>query len=399
MRGCFASRVVDKAMARQTGAMSQQRIPAAFIRGGTSKGVFFHRRDLPDDRDAWDRIFLDVIGAPDPHRRQLNGMGGGISSLNKVMVVAPSNRDDADVDYTFAQIAADQPIVDYSSNCGNLSSAIGPFAIDEGLIAVDDGDTLVRLYNTNTRKIVHALIPVADGKTETNGAFELQGVAGTGAKLQLDYLDPGGAGTGRLLPTGQVAEELEVAGDGTYAVSLVDAATPMVFVGAAALGMTATEDPAALDADKKLKDRLEGLRRAGAVRMGLVNRPEDTSLASPRLAILAAPTAFTSLAGETVGADIQDITVRVISAGDTHRASPLTSAMCLGAACQIKGTLPHQLARANKGDVRIGNPSGVLTVGADVVHDNTGWRAISTRSYRTQRRLMEGMVLIPEAAG
>ncbi len=373
-------------------------IPAAFIRGGTSKGVFFHARDLPEDRDEWDAIFLDVIGAPDPNRRQLNGMGGGISSLNKVMVVAPSTRDDADVDYTFAQIAADQPIVDYSSNCGNLSSAIGPFAIDEGLITVPDGQPLVRLYNTNTSKIVHARVPVTGGKTEIAGSFELQGVAGSGAKLQLDYLDPGGAGTGKLLPTGQTIDRIEVDGDGTYEVSLVDAATPMVFVDASSIAMTATEDPAALDANRALKDRLEGLRRAGAVRMGLANRPEDTGLASPRLAILAGPADFPSLAGETVGAEDQDITVRVISAGDTHRASPLTSAMCLGAACQIEGTVPHALARANDGDVRIGNPSGVLTVGAEVIREHGAWRAIATRSYRTQRRLMEGTVLIPARA-
>ena len=160
--------------------MSQTRIPAAFIRGGTSKGVFFNERDLPDDREVWDSLFLEVIGAPDPNRRQLNGMGGGISSLNKVMIVRPSVRDDADVDYTFAQIAADQPIVDYSANCGNLSSAIGPFAIDEGLIEVDDGEPLVRLFNTNTSKIIHAQVPVANGQTVIAGDFELQGVAGTG---------------------------------------------------------------------------------------------------------------------------------------------------------------------------------------------------------------------------
>ncbi len=374
--------------------MRQIRIPAAFIRGGTSKGVFFNECDLPKDRMAWDAIFLNVIGAPDPNRRQLNGMGGGISSLNKVMIVRPSNRNDADVDYTFAQIAADQPIVDYSANCGNLSSAIGPFAIDEGLINVDDGEPLVRLYNTNTSKIVHARVPVDCGQTVIAGDFELQGVAGTGAKLKLDYLDPGGAGTGKLLPTGRVAETLDVEGLGKVLVSLVDAATPMVFVAANALGMTATESPVVLDADHRTKARLENIRCAGAVRMGMANRPEDTGLASPRIAICAAPTTFTNLSGETVDAAAQDITVRVISSGDTHRASPLTSAMCLGAACQITGTLPHQLVTTNESEVRVGNPSGVLTVGAQVVHESDTWHVVSTRSFRTQRRLMEGSVLI-----
>ena len=375
--------------------MNQIRIPAAFIRGGTSKGVFFKESDLPEDIGARDAIFLDVIGAPDPNRRQLNGMGGGISSLNKVMIVRPSKRDDADVDYTFAQIAADQPIVDYSANCGNLSSAIGPFAIDEGLIDVDDGEPLVRLFNTNTSKIIHARVPVANGQTVIAGDFVLQGVSGTGAKLKLDYLDPGGAGTGKLLPTGQVIETLDVEGLGEVTVSLVDAATPMVFVAADTLSMTATESPVELDTDQNAKAHLENIRCAGAVRMGMANRLEDTGLASPRIAICAPPTPFTSLSNETVTALAQDITVRVVSSGDAHRATPLTSAMCLSAACQIAGTLPNQMTTANSSEVRVGNPSGVLIVAAHVVREGDTWRALSTSSFRTQRRLMDGNVLIP----
>ena len=375
--------------------MNQIRIPAAFIRGGTSKGVFFKESDLPEDIRAWDAIFLAVIGAPDPNRRQLNGMGGGISSLNKVMIVRPSKRDDADVDYTFAQIAADQPIVDYSANCGNLSSAIGPFAIDEGLIDVDDGEPLVRLFNMNTSKIIHARVPVANGQTVTAGDFVLQGVSGSGAKLKLDYLDPGGAGTGNLLPTGQVVETLDVEGLGEVTVSLVDAATPMVFVAADTLSMTATESPVELDTDQKAKAHLENIRCAGAVRMGMANRLEDTGLASPRIAICAPPTPFTSLSNETVTALAQDITVRIVSSGDTHRATPLTSAMCLSAACQIAGTLPNQMTTANSSEVRVGNPSGVLIVEAHVAREGDTWRALSTSSFRTQRRLMDGNVLIP----
>ena len=375
--------------------MNQIRIPAAFIRGGTSKGVFFKESDLPDDIGAWDAIFLDVIGAPDPNRRQLNGMGGGISSLNKVMIVRPSKRDDADVDYTFAQIAADQPIVDYSANCGNLSSAIGPFAIDEGLIDVDDGEPLVRLFNTNTSKIIHARVPVANGQTVTAGDFVLQGVSGSGAKLKLDYLDPGGAGTGNLLPTGQVVETLDVEGLGEVTVSLVDAATPMVFVAADTLSMTATESPVELDADQNAKAHLESIRCAGAVRMGMANRLEDTGLASPRIAICAPPTPFTSLSNETVTALAQDITVRVVSSGDAHRATPLTSAMCLSAACQIAGTLPNQMTTSISSEVRVGTPSGVLIVAARVVREGDTWHVLSTSSFRTQRRLMDGNVLIP----
>ena len=375
--------------------MVQKRIPAAFIRGGTSKGVFFRADDLPGDADARDQLFLDVIGAPDPYGRQLNGMGGGISSLNKVMIVRASARVDADVEYTFGQVAVGAPLVDYSSNCGNLSSAIGPFAIDEGLIEVDDGEPLVRLYNTKTDKIIHTRVPVAGGQTVIDGDFGIQGVAGTGARLQLDYLDPGGAGTGRLLPTDRTTDEIEVDGEGPFTVSLVDAATPMVYVAAAAVGMDATERPDAIDADAGLKRRLEAIRRAGAVAMGLANRAEDVPFASPRITVLAPPTEFTALNDATIAAADQDITVRGISSGDAHRASPLTSAMCLAAAAKIDGTLAHNLARESGGDLRIGNPSGVLEVGAEVIRDDGQWHALWTRSYRTQRRLMEGAVLVP----
>ena len=310
------------------------------------------------------------------------------------MIVRPSARVDADVDYTFAQIAADQPMVDYSANCGNLSSAIGPFAIDEGLIDVEDGKPLVRLFNTNTSKIIHARVPVTNGQTVIAGDFELQGVAGTGARLKLDYLDPGGAGTGKLLPTGQVTETLDVEGLGQVSVSLVDASTPMVFLNATAVGMTATESPVALDADQDAKARLENIRRAGAVRMGMANCPEGTGLASPRIAICAPSASYTNLRGETVTQVAQDITVRVISSGDAHRALPLTSAMCLAAACQITGTIPHQLTKSNYGELKVGNPSGVITVGAKVLHEGDNWHVVSTSSFRTQRRLMDGSVLI-----
>ncbi len=376
--------------------MTKNRIPAAFIRGGTSKGVFFHERDLPNDREKWNPLFLDVIGAPDPNRRQLNGMGGGLSSLNKVIVVRLSQRNDADVDYTFAQIASDKPIVDYTTNCGNLSSAIGPFAIDEGLMPVEDGERLVRLFNTNTDKFINAYVPVHDGKTVEAGDYQLPGVAGTGAQLRLDYLDPGGAGTGSLLPTGNAMDTLNVEEFGNIKVSLVDVSTPMVFVAAKDIALTATEVPTDLDSNERAKTQLERLRRAGAVRMGMAKTLSDTVMASPRIAICNFPTSFTSLSGDAISAASQDITIRVISSGDTHRASPLTTAMCLGAACKIKGTIPHKLANNENMETRIGNPSGVLTVGAEVVNKNGKWRVIKTYSFRTQRRLMEGFVMIPD---
>jgi 2-methylaconitate cis-trans-isomerase PrpF len=376
---------------------NQIEIPAAFYRGGTSKGVFFHERDLPPERAARDEIFLSVIGAPDPYKRQLNGMGGGISSLSKVVSIGPATRDDADVDYTFAQVAIDRPAVDYATNCGNLSSAVGPFAIDEGLFRPDiaDGTTTVRLHNTNTGVVIHAAIPVAGGMAAVAGDFEIQGVFGTGARIQLDYLKPGGATTGNLLPAGEPTTLLDVPGEGTLEVSLVDAATGMVFVAAEALGLTATEHPEQIDADPEMMARLDRIRRAAGVRMGLANRPEDVPLTNPRIGLLARATDFKAIDGRTIDANIQDITVRVVSMTNVHRVSPLTSALCLAAASRIEGTLAHSLARGGNGDLRIGTPSGVLPVGAEVVRENGGWHARYTRSYRTARRLMQGSVLIP----
>ncbi|MCI0582491.1 MAG: PrpF family protein, partial [Chloroflexi bacterium] len=207
----------------------QRRVRAVFVRGGTSRALVFHRRDLPADRAAWDGIFLAALGSPDPGGRQLDGLGGGISSLSKVAVVAPPSRPDADVDYTFGQVEVTRAAVDYRGNCGNISSAIGPFAIAEGLVPAREPATVVRIHNTNTRKLIHARIPVEAGQAAVRGDFVLDGVPGSGARIALDFLDPGGAVTGRLLPTGHAQETLEVAGLGTIAASLVDATNPIVF--------------------------------------------------------------------------------------------------------------------------------------------------------------------------
>ncbi|MCI0345713.1 MAG: PrpF family protein, partial [Chloroflexi bacterium] len=219
----------------------QRRIRSVFVRGGTSRALVFHQRDLPSDRAAWDAIFLAALGSPDPGGRQLDGLGGGISSLSKVAVVGPSSRPDADVDYTFGQVEVTRAAVDYRGNCGNISSAIGPFAIDEALVPAREPLTVVRIHNTNTRKLIHARIPVEAGQAAVRGDFRLDGVPGSGARIALDFLDPGGAGTGRLLPTGHPQDALEVPGLGTIAASLVDATNPMVFVRAKDLGLDGTE--------------------------------------------------------------------------------------------------------------------------------------------------------------
>lgn len=374
--------------------MSQQSIPAVFMRGGSSKGVFFHARDLPRDRAEVDRLLLAVIGSPDPNGRQLNGMGGGISSLSKGVIIGPPTRADCDVDYTFAQVAVDKPVVDWAANCGNLSSAVGPFAIDEGLVRARDGEALVRIHQVNTRKVIHARFPVADGRAVVAGDFAIAGVAGTGARIRLDFLAPGGSATKDLLPTGKAIETLAVAGMGAVTVSMVDAANAAVFVAAYDLGLAGTEHPDAIEANAETMARLDAIRRAAGVAMGFAASPDQVGLSLPKVAMLAPPAPFTALDGTRVAADAHDITVRMISMERAHRAVPMTGAMCLGVAARIQGSLAHELARKSTSEeVRVANPSGVVSVGAEVRKD-ARWEAVSAVVFRTARRLMQGHVLV-----
>jgi 2-methylaconitate cis-trans-isomerase PrpF len=373
-------------------------LPAVFMRGGTSRAVMFHQRDLPD-RATWDPIFLAAMGSPDPNGRQLNGMGGGISSLSKVCVLAPSDRADADVDYTFAQIQIREAAVDYRGNCGNMSSAVGPFAVDEGLVRPNGNTAVVRIFNTNTGKIIRSTFSLFDGRAATDGDLAIPGVAGTGAPVRLDFLSPGGSVTGRLLPTGNVRDWLEVPGVGSVEVSLVDAAKPCVLVRARDIGLTGTELPESLDASTAVLARLETIRRAGAIAMGLANTEEEASQSRgmPAVGFIAPPMDAPTLSGETIPAQDVDLTARFISNGQPHRALPVTSSLCTAVAAAITGTLAHEALRAEPGgSVRIGMPSGILTVGADVTRDSAGaWIAHSGAFYRTARRLFDGRIYVP----
>jgi len=379
----------------------QRRVQAVFVRGGTSRALVFHRRDLPADRAAWDGIFLAALGSPDPNGRQLDGLGGGISSLSKVAVVGPPTRPDADVDYTFGQVEVTRAAVDYRGNCGNISSAIGPFAIDEGLVPARAPVTIVRIHNTNTGKLIHSHVPVEAGHVAAQGNFVLDGVPGTGARIALDFVDPGGAVTGRLLPTGHAQDGLEVPGLGTVTASLVDATNPMVFVRAKDLGLDGTERPDDLDGQPGLPARLEAIRAAGAVRMGLARTPEEASHSStavPKIALLAAPAAYRTLAGVPIEPHAVDLVARMVSMGKAHRAFALTGAMCLAVAARIPGTVAQEAASlaGSSGDVRIGHASGVLPVAAAVERGAGGTPVAQTVTvYRTARRLMEGFVLVP----
>ena len=378
--------------------MDQAFIPAIFMRGGSSKGVFFHARDLPAERAARDAIFLSVLGSPDPYGRQLDGMGGGISSLSKAVIIGPPTHPDADVDYLFAQVAVDKPVVDWSSNCGNLSSAVGPFAVDEGLVRVADGEALVRIHQVNTKRIIHARFLVRGGKAATAGDFTMAGVSGSGARIRLDFLAPGGGATGRLLPTGNAQDTLHHDGR-AYAVSLIDAANACVFLDARDLGMTGTESPDAIEADPARMALFDALRRKAGMMMGLAATPEAVGLALPKIAVVAPPAAYHALDGAAFTADTHDIAVRMISMERAHRAVPLTGAMCLGVASRIPGSVPHQLAGppAYADETRVANPSGILSVGAEVREATNGWHAESAVVFRSARRLMQGQVAVPAA--
>src|SRR5690348_3910441 len=345
----------------------QRPIPAVFMRGGTSKAIMFHARDLPADRKAWDSIFAAAMGSPDPYGRQLDGMGGGVSSLSKVCVLAPSDRADADIDYTFAQVQIREPRVDYRSNCGNMSSAVGPFAVDEGIVRPNGDTAVVRIFNTNTRKIIRSTFALEEGRASTDGDLAIPGVAGTGAPVRLDFLAPGGATTGKLLPTGHVTDRLELGAGETIEVSLVDAANACVFVRAGDLGLTGRELPEELERNGALMERLQVIRRRASVAMGITKDEAEARgvAAVPIIGFVAPPMDAPTLSGEPIGAGQVDLTARFLSNGQPHRALPLTASLCTAIAADIAGTIVAEALRAGTGgQVRIGMPSGILTVGA-----------------------------------
>ena len=375
-----------------------RRYPAVFMRGGTSKALIFHTADLPNDRSEWNRIFLTAMGSPDPSGRQLDGMGGGISSLSKVCVIGPPTHPGADVDYTFAQVQVTSAAVDYGGNCGNMSSAVGPFAVDEGLVSPPDGETVVRIHNTNTGKIIHSTFQVRDGMAVIEGDYSIDGVAGTSAPVRLDFVDPGGAATGRLLPTGRVVDTLDVPDSPPLRVSMVDAANPCVFVDAGAVGLEGTELPEQIESSPHQLQRLESIRQAASVAMGLA--PTTDAAAHNRLvpfiAVVAPGAPYSTLSGRRVAADDVDLLVRFLSSGRPHRAVPVTGAMCSAIASRVPGTVVHAVARTSRPSIRLGTPSGILEVNASVSlseREAQPYRAEYASTYRTARRLFEGRVL------
>ncbi|MCC6534361.1 MAG: PrpF family protein [Burkholderiales bacterium] len=382
--------------------MRQRAIPAVFARGGTSKGLLFHRADLPD-RAHWDALFLAALGSPDRYGRQLNGMGGGLSSLSKVCVIAPASRADADVDYTFGQVLVERELVDFTPLCGNMSSTIGPFAVDEGLVPARGERARVRIHNTNTSKIIVATFPLEDGQAAVEGDLIIPGVEGTGAPVRLDFVDPGGAITGSLLPTGKVCESLPVPGHGSFEVSMIDASNACVFLRARDLGLSGTEMPAEIEADAALMRKLAAIRIAASLAMGVARSQEEAQRKSavPFIGFVAEPAEARTLAGVRIDPAAADFVARVISNGQPHRALPLGVSMCLAVAARIEGSVVHGVARAARAhgmDLRISMPSGILTVAAEVRRDDARWHAVRGGFYRTQRRLFDGKLYVPAAA-
>ena len=380
--------------------MVQYAYPAAYLRGGTSKGVFFLASDLPADTVQRDRVILRVLGSPDPNGRQLDGMGGGMSSLSKAMIVGPSKRDGVDIDYLAGQIAVDEALIDYSANCGNLSAAVGVFAVEKGLVKVSDGEHTVRMFNLNTGKRVDCVLQVRDGHALVEGSCQIAGVSGAGSPIRLDFLDPAGAATGALLPTGRPLDTIDLPDGSVIQASIVDASALCVFVRAADIGLAGTELPAEIRSKISIMQRLEAIRCQAAVMAGIVTDPVEATRRSPtapRIAMVSPARDSLTLSGEALSAEDCDIQVRMLSMGVPHLAIPLTGAMCTGVASRIGGTLVQECSRrAEDGTpMRIGHGSGALPVAAEIRSRDNGWSAERVSVFRTARMLMEGRVYAP----
>jgi hypothetical protein len=384
---------------------AQRRIPAVYMRGGTSKGVFFLADDLPADPAARDRLLLRVIGSPDRYGRHIDGMGGATSSTSKVVILSRPSWPDCDVDYLFGAVAVDAPVIDWSGNCGNLSAAVGPFAISAGLVAAPpDGIATVRIWQANIGRRILAHVPMQGGEVQELGDFALDGVTFPAAEIRLDFLDPAadhGEGGG-MFPTGRPVDALDIPGLGTVEATLIDAGNPTIFIAAAALGLRGTELQADVNGNASLLAQAETVRAHGAVAMGLVATPQQATATrphTPKLAVIAAPADHVAADGRPVRAGCVDLLARIFSMGQLHHAMTGTGAVAIAAAAAVPGTLVHRLAPVgDDGRVRFGHPSGTLSVGAEAVASDGRWRVTKVSMSRSARRLMEGFVRVPDEA-
>ncbi|WP_045764281.1 2-methylaconitate cis-trans isomerase PrpF [Xanthomonas albilineans] len=392
--------------------VAQLRIPATYLRGGTSKGVFFRLQDLPVAAQvpgpARDALLLRVIGSPDPYAKQIDGMGGATSSTSKTVILAPSTRADHDVDYLFGQVAIDRPFVDWSGNCGNLSAAVGPFAIAAGMLAPArvprDGIATVRIWQANIGKTILAHVPMVGGDVQETGDFELDGVTFPAAEIALEFLDPAAdedGADGAMFPTGHLIETLEVPGVGTLTATLINAGIPTIFLDAQELGYRGTELQNAINDDAQALARLETIRAYGALRMGLIATLEQaaTRQHTPKLAFVAPPADYVASSGKPVAAAHIDLLVRAMSMGKLHHAMMGTAAVAIGTAAAIPGTLVNRAAGGGaRNAVRFGHPSGTLRVGAEARQVDCQWTVTKALMSRSARVLMEGWVRVPDVA-
>ena len=379
------------------------------MRGGTSKGVFFRWADLPAPAQhpgpARDRLFQRVIGSPDPYGKQIDGMGGATSSTSKVVIVSASQRPGHDVDYLFGQVSIDSAFVDWTGNCGNLSAAVGPFAIERGLLPADripdNGVCTVRIWQANIGKTIVAHVPITDGQVQETGDFELDGVTFAAAEVALEFLDPADDGDGdggAMFPTGQVVDDLPVPGVGTLRATLINAGIPTIFVNAADIGYTGTELQDAINGDPQALARFEAIRAHGAVKMGLIQDLAEAAQRqhTPKLAFVAPPQTYTASSGKAVRASDVDLLVRALSMGKLHHAMMGTAAVAIGTAAAIPGTLVNLAAGGGTREaVRFGHPSGTLRVGAQAELQGGQWRVTKALMSRSARILMEGWVRVP----
>ncbi|MGB9088741.1 MAG: 2-methylaconitate cis-trans isomerase PrpF [Pseudomonas farsensis] len=387
----------------------QIRIPATYMRGGTSKGVFFRLQDLPPAAQspgpARDALLLRVIGSPDPYAKQIDGMGGATSSTSKTVIVAPASKPGHDIDYLFGQVSIDSAFVDWSGNCGNLSAAVGSFAISNGLVDAGriprDGIATVRIWQANIGKTIIAHVPITNGEVQETGDFELDGVTFPAAEVQLEFLDPAadeGDGGGAMFPTGNLVDELEVPGIGTFKATLINAGIPTIFVNAADIGYTGTELQDAINSDPAALARFETIRAYGAVRMGLIEHIDQAAgrQHTPKVAFVAAPASYTASSGKPVKAEDVDLLVRALSMGKLHHAMMGTAAVAIGTAAAIPGTLVNLAAGGGaRSAVRFGHPSGTLRVGAEASGEGGQWTVTKAIMSRSARVLMEGWVRVP----
>lgn len=388
--------------------LPQIKIPATYLRGGTSKGVFFRLQDLPGAAQhsgpARDALLLRVLGSPDPYGKQIDGMGGATSSTSKAVIVSASSQPGHDVDYLFGQVSIGQPVVDWSGNCGNLSAAVGPFAIAGGLVAKeripDNGICTVRIWQANIGKTIVAHVPITHGQVQETGDFELDGVTFPAAEVQLEFLDPadGGEEGGALFPTGNVVDTLDVPGVGRLPATLINAGIPTIFLNASDLGYTGTERQDAINGDAAALARFEAIRAWGAVKMGLIAQVADaaTRQHTPKIAFVAPPADYVASSGKAVQAGEVDLLVRALSMGQLHHAMMGTAAVAIGTAAAIPGTLVNLAAGGGtRNAVRFGHPSGTLRVGAEARLANGQWTATKALMGRSARVLMEGWVRVP----